>query len=169
MRILKDRQEIAREINIKRTTTVRIDLADSDDYGIKSQIINIDNETFNDGTPYLIKAEIRAYADNMKFEFSGFGTFLSDSFSYYDMEEMVELANAPIVKTDSDVVLIIVNSRTKQMFAPVVLHTGKRIDAHCITPLAFTDEDNDAMPWMMNVDDADLKKEWLSSVKNNKI
>lgn len=161
MRILKDRKEIAKEVNIKRTTTVRIDLADSDEYGIKSQIINIDNGTFRDGTPYLIKAEIRAYCDEMKFTINGFNTCLKDSFSYYDIEEMVEQANAPVVKADSDVVLIIVNSRTKQMLAPVVLHTGKRIDAHCITPLTFADEDNDAMPWMMNIDDEELKKEWL--------
>lgn len=162
MRILRDRREIANEINIKRTTTARIDLADSDEYGIKSQIVNIDNGTFKDGTPYLLKAEIRAYADEMKFTFSGFGTFLSDRFSYYDLEEMVEQANAPVVKADSDVVLIIVNSRTKEMFAPVILHTKKRIDAYCMTPLEFTDEDNDAMPWMMQIDDEELKKKWLT-------
>lgn len=161
MRILRDRREIANEINIKRTTTVRIDLVDADDYGIKSQVVSIDNGTFKDGTPYLIKAEIRAFADEMKFTFNGFCTCLSDSFSYYDIEEMVEQANAPIIKPDSDVVLVIVNSRTKEMFAPVVLHTGKRINAHCMTPLTFIDEDNDAMPWMMSVDDANLKTEWF--------
>lgn len=161
MRILKDREEIAKEVNIKRTTTVRIDLADSDEYGIKSQIINIDNGTFKDGTPCLLKAEIRAYADEMKFTFSGFNAYLSNSFSYYDIEEMAEQANAPIVKADSDVVLIIVNSRTKEMFAPVILHTGKRIDAHCSMPLTFIDEDNDAMGWMLHIDDEELKKEWL--------
>lgn len=166
MKTLKDKREIANEINVKRTTTVRIDLADADEYGLKSQKVLIDNGTFNNGHPYLIKAEIVAYYDQMKFTFSRFCTCLSDSFGYSDIEEMAELANAPIVKTDSDVVLVFVNSKKREAYAPCVLHTSKRVDPHCTTPLTFTDEDNSAVGYMAQ---SEHFNEWMEArMRNNK-
>lgn len=158
MKTLKDRREIANEINVKRTTAVRIDLADADKYGIKSQKVVIDNGTFRDGTPYLVKAEIRAYCDEMKFTFSGFCTCLSNRFGYSDIEEMIEYANAPVIKPDSDVVLVIVNSKKREAYAPCVLHTSKRVNTNCSTPLTFTDEDNSALGYMMQSEHFD---EWM--------
>lgn len=160
MKTLKDRREIANEINVKRTTTVRIDLADADEYGLKSQKVLIDNGTFRDGTPYLVKAEIRAYSDEMKFTFSGFSTCLSNSFGYSDIEEMVELANAPVIKPDSDVVLVFVNSKNRKAYAPCVLHTSKRVDPNCSTPLTFTDEDNSAVGYMAQ---SEHFNEWMEA------
>lgn len=172
MRTLNDRYEIAKEINIKRTTTVRIDLADSDCYGLKSQKITIDNGTFRDGTPYLVHAEIRAYCDEMRFTFSGFSACLSASFGYHDIEEIVEYANAPIVKPDSDVVLAIVDSKTRKAYKPIVLHTAKRVDPHCSTPLTFIDEDNEALTYMMMCEDDNLRNQWIEArvryMKRNK-
>ena len=162
MKTLKDRREIANEINVKRTTTVRIDLADADEYGLKSQKVLIDNGTFNNGHPYLVKAEIRAYCDEMKFTFKGYSACLHDSFGYYDMEEMAELANAPIVKPDSDVVLVFVNSKKREAYAPCVLHTSKRVDPNCITPLTFTDEDNDAFIYMY-MSESEHFNDWMET------
>ena len=158
MKTLKDRREIANEINVKRTTAVRIDLADADEYGLKSQKVLIDNGTFNNGHPYLVRSEIRAYCDEMKFTFKGFCTCLSNSFGYSDIEEMVEYANAPVIKPDSDVVLVIVDSKKRQAYAPCVLHTSKRVDPHCTTPLTFTDEDNSALCYMVRSEHFD---EWM--------
>ncbi len=149
MKQLTDRREIAKAINVERKTVVRIDLAEADEYGIKSQKVVIDNGTFRDGTPYMVRAEIRAYADEMKFTFHGFGSCIHSDFGYYDVEEMVEYANAPVIKTDSDVVLVIVDSENKKAYAPVILHTGNRVDAHCSTPLTFVDEDNNALAYMV--------------------
>lgn len=160
MKLLKDRKEIAREINIKRTTTVRIDLADADSYGIKSQKVVIDNGTFSDGIPYRVRAEIRAYADEMKFTFHGFATCIHSDFGYSDIEEMTEYANAPVIKADSDVVLVIVDSKKRQAYAPCVLHTSKRVDPHCITPLEFTDEDNSALGYMVGSEHFDDWMDW---------
>lgn len=159
MKYIGTRTEIAKEINIKRTTTVRIDLADADCYGLKSQKVLIDNGTFRDGTPYLIRAEIRAFCDEQKFTFASYGVCLSNSFGYYDMEEILTYANAPVIKTDSDVVIAIVDSKSKRMFTPVLLHTGKRVDAHCSTPLTFEDDDNDASAYMRYAD-RELVAEW---------
>ena len=158
MKTLKDRREIANEINVKRTTAVRIDLADADKYGIKSQKVVIDNGTFSDGIPYRVRAEIRAYADEMKFTFHGFATCIHSDFGYSDIEEMTEYANAPVIKPDSDVVLVIVDSKKRQAYAPCVLHTSKRVDPHCTTPLTFTDEDNSALGYMVGSEHFD---EWM--------
>lgn len=169
MKHLTDRKAIAQAINIDRIPVVRIDLADSDEYGLKSQKVLVDNGTFRDGTPYLIGAEIRAYADTMKFEVVSYGTCLKDSFSYYDMEEMLAYANAPVLKKDSDVVIAVVDSENKKAFAPAVLHTGDRISAHCMNPIAFTDEDNNALGYMASANPS-LWSKWCEDWKrhNNK-
>lgn len=164
MKLLTNRYEIADAINIKRLPTVRVDLADADEYGLVSQKVLIDNGHFNDGTPYLIRSEIRAYSDERKWTFSSYGTTLSSSFTYEDMENMVTYANAPVIKPDTDIVLAVVDSSKRKMFCPVILHTGNRIDPHCSTPLTFTDEDNDATTYMLLADEQ-LWNHWMEIYK----
>lgn len=144
MKMLNTKQEIASTINSHTLPVVRLDLADADAYGIKSQKVLIDNGTFRDGFPYLVHAEIRAYRDERKFTFSSFCCCLTNSFSYHDMEEILVYANAPIIKKDSDVIIAIVDSKNKTVYKPIILHTGKYINPHCSTPLDFADTDNDA-------------------------
>lgn len=138
---LKERTEIAKAINGHKMPVVTIDLADADDFGLKSEKVLIDNGFFNDGFPYYIHAEIRAYSDKTDFTFSQGCVFLSSSFSYSDMKEMLEYRNAPIIKPDEDVIIAIIDSRNHTAYAPMVLHTGKRIDAHSCSPLYFEDKD----------------------------
>ena len=166
MKHLTTRTEIANEINIKRTPTVVIDLADSDDYGLKSKKVLIDNGKFRDGSPYLIRAEVRAYCDERKFTFTSHGACLTADFGYSDLVEMAEYANAPVIRKDSDVVIVVLDSNNHKMLAPVVLHTGNRIDAHCSTPLTFVDGDNDALPYMAYADDA-LFTRWAEIYKTH--
>ena len=141
MKILKERSEIAVAINGHKMPVIVIDFADTDDYGLKSKKVLIDNGTHRDGFPYYIRAELRAYADETKFKFHSGGTFISSSFSYYDMAEMLEYRNAPIIKTDEDVIISIIDSKKKQVYYPIILHTSNRINQHCSTPLTFVDED----------------------------
>jgi hypothetical protein len=148
MKLLTERTEIATAINGHKMPVITIDLADADTYGLKSQKVLIDNGTFRDGFPYYLKCEVRAYADEKKFKFSQGGVGLSASFTYYDMKEMLDYRNAPIVKPDEDVIIAIINSKKKDFFAPMVLHTNKRIDAHCTTPLTFADDDYSTRPWL---------------------
>lgn len=150
MKMLNTKQEIATAINSHKTTVVRIDLADADDYGLKSQPILIDNGTFRDGFPYLIRSKIRAFTDERKFTFCSGCTCLSNSFGYHDMEELLTYANALIVKPDSDVILAIVDSKKRQAYKPIIMHTAKRINQHCSTPLTFVDEDNDATMFLLS-------------------
>ena len=154
MKMLKTKQEIAVAINMHEMPVVRIDLADADEYGIKSQKVLIDNGKFrrlnptDPDMPYLVRAEIRAFVDERKFTFASYGCCLSNTFGYHDMEELLDYANAPIIKRDSDVVLAIVDSRRKIAYKPIILHTRNRVDPNCQVPLGFTDEDNDATEYI---------------------
>lgn len=72
MKTLETKQEIAIAINMHEMPVVRIDLADADEYGIKSQKVLIDNGKFrrlnptDPDMPYLVRAEIRAFVDEKK-------------------------------------------------------------------------------------------------------
>ena len=152
-------------MNYDQLPTVRIDLADADEYGLKSQTVRIDNGHFSDGMPYYIKAEIRVYCDEQKFTFSSFGACLDNSFGYYDMEEMMTFANAPIIKPDSDVLICVVNSETREVYKPCILHTSAKVAKHCSTPLTFTDTNNWAFPYMANVPNKDLREKYAERFK----
>ena len=150
MRVLKERTEIAKAINGHKMPVITIDLADADEYGLKSENVLIDNGTFRDGFPYYIRSQVRAYCDEDKFKFSSGGTCISASFGYHDIKEMLEYRNAPIVKTDEDVVIAIIDSKKKQAYYPIVLHTAKRINQFCSTPLTFIDDEYSTIPYMVN-------------------
>lgn len=149
MKVLTKRTEIAKAINGHKMPVITIDLADADEYGLKSQKVLIDNGTFDDGFPFYLHSEIRAYNDETKFKFSQGGTMIKASFNYYDMAEMLEYRNAPIVKKDEDVIIAVIDSNKKVAYNPIVLHTSKRIDAHCSTPLTFVDEDYSTLPFLI--------------------
>lgn len=140
MKTLKTKREIATEINIKGTTTVRLDLAERDDFGLISQKIRIDKGFFSDGTPNYDRATIRAFSDRKQFVFHNAFAGISAELTYFDIEEMIAYANAPIVRPDSDVVLVIVDSRLGGYYDPLVLHVNKEGDG-------FIPEDKDASMW----------------------
>ena len=89
-----------------------------------------------------LRAELRAYNDENSFVFRANGVYISDSFGYSHMEEMLACANAPVVKPDSDVVIAIVDSRQSGLFKPIVLHTSKKVSPHTTHPISF-DEDSE--------------------------
>lgn len=130
MKRLTERTEIAKAINFKQYPVIKIDLADKDDYGIKGTKVNIDF-----GGDYYIHAEIRAYSDTRYLTTSQGATMLRASVSYSDYMEMTEYANAPTIKADQDILIFLHNSETREVFAPAIIRTGKRIDRNCQTPL----------------------------------
>ena len=135
MKRLTERTEIAKAINFGKYPVVKIDLADKDEYGIKGTKVRIDNGTFKSGERYFVNAEIRAYSDEKVLTTSQGGTMLVDRLSYADYMEMTEYANAPIIKANQEIVVFLYNSATKDVYAPVIIKTGDRVDAHCSTPL----------------------------------
>ena len=135
MKRLTERTEIAKAINFGKYPVIRIDLADTDEYGIKGTKVRIDNGKFKSGEAYFINAEIRAYSDERVLTTSQGCSMLVDKLSYADYIEMTEYANAPIIKANQEIVIFLYNSETREVFAPTIIKTGERIDAHCSTPL----------------------------------
>ena len=124
MRFLTDREEIATTITGRECAVVTIDLADADEFGLVSEPVVVDKGTYNDGFPRMARGHIRCYTDAKKFVFHEGVCGISASFGYYDVVEMAEYRNAPVIRKDSDVVLVVKDSRVKACWV-VVLHTGK--------------------------------------------
>lgn len=137
MKMLETRTEIATTVNFKKMPVITFDLSKKDEYGWSGTKVNIDNGTFRDGEPYYIHAEIRTYKDTNCLEFATYGVCLSSSWSYYDIVEILEYSNAPVVKADQDILIFPINTETKKAYKPVVLHTGERVNPHCMTPLGL--------------------------------
>ena len=153
MKYLKDRQELAMAMNFGKYPVLRIDLADTDDYGLKGCRVRIDNGTFRSGEPYIIKAELRVYRDEKKLTTFQSGACLSASFGYHDYFEMTENAMAPLIHPDEDVVVAVYDSRKKEPYAAVLVHTEKHVNAGCISPLSFEDADMTAYLRMAGIFD----------------
>lgn len=147
IKYLKDRHEIALAINFGKYPVLKIDLADADDYGLKGCKVRIDAGTFKDGAPYVIGATLRVFRDECKLTTSSECCVLTNDFTYYDYTAMVEKAQAPLIKPDQDVVVAVYNSKTKQAYAPVIVHTSKHVSRHCSTPISF--EEADMTPYLL--------------------
>lgn len=130
MKRLTERTEIAKAINFGKYPVIKIDLADRDEYGVKGTKVNIDF-----GGEYFIHAKIRSYSDTKYLQTSQGATMLSATISYDDYIEMVEYANAPVIKADQEIVIVMVDSENRVVYEPVIIKTGKRIDKFCSTPL----------------------------------
>ena len=137
MKRLTERTEIASAINFRKYPVVKIDLSDIDDYGIKGAKVLIDNGFFRSGEPYYVKATLRAYNDEKVLKFHQYAHGLSASFTYHDIEEMLDYSSVPVIKADQDILICPINSVTREAYAPVILHTGKHLDPHSSTPLTL--------------------------------
>ena len=137
MKRLTERQDIAMAMNFGKYPVVKFDLADADDYGLKGCTVRVDAGSFSDGLPFTIKAELRVYTDQRKLTTSSWGACLTDSLSYFDYTDMIETAQAPLIKPDQEVVVAIYDSRNNMAYAPMIVKTGKSVRRHCQTPLDF--------------------------------
>ena len=69
------------------------------------------------------------------------GKGLSASFTYSDLVKRAEIAQAPIIEKDQEVVIVILDSKNKQMYAPMLVKTSSRVDPHGSKPIGFEDVD----------------------------
>ena len=135
MKFLETRTEIAKAINFKQYPTIRIDVSQIDDYGIVGTRVLIDNGKFRTGEPYYIQATIRAYRDEGFLVFNQYGSCLHASFTYSDMEKILDYANVPVIKAGQEILVCLVDSAKRLVYKPVLLKTGDRIDPNCSKPL----------------------------------
>ena len=135
MKIISGKTEIAAAINFGRYPVIRIDMSQTDDYGVIGAPVRIDNGTFSTGEPYFVRCHLRTFKDENVLTFDAGGVALKANLSYSDYERMLEYANAPIVKPDQDIMVCMVDSGRRLVCDPVVLRTGKHVDPYCMTPL----------------------------------
>ena len=135
MKVLTNKTEIAAAINFSQHPVIRIDLSQTDLYGVVGAPVRIDNGTFTTGEPYFVRCHLRAFRDENVLVFNAGGVALKAYLSYGDYEQMLKYTNAPIVKPDQDILVCMVDSKRRLVYDPVVLRTGKRVDPHCMTPL----------------------------------
>ena len=141
MKLLHDKHELAMAMNFGKYPVLKIDLADSDDYGLKGCKVRIDAGTFKDGEPYTIRATLRAYRDECKLTTSAAPVGLTNTFTYEVYFKMAEYAQAPLIKADQDVVVAVYDSNKKCAYAAFIVHTSKFVSKHCSTPIQFEDAD----------------------------
>lgn len=132
MKRLTERTQIAKAINFGKYPVIKIDLADKDEYGVKGTKVNIDF-----GGEYFIHATIRSYNDENYLTTTQGATTLKSSLNYGDYLEMIEYANAPVIKANQEIVIALIDSEKKEVYAPAIIKTGERIDKFCSTPLAL--------------------------------
>lgn len=130
MKSLNERKEIAQAINFNKYPVIKIDLSEHDEYGLKGTKVNIDF-----GAEYYLHAEIRAFNDTRYLTTTQGATVLSDSMSYSDYMEMVEYANAPVIKPNQEILIFTYDSKKKEIYPPVIIKTSEKIDRLCTTPL----------------------------------
>lgn len=134
MKRLTGRQEIAAAMNFGKYPVLKIDLKDADEYGLKGSICRIDMGEFRDGSKWYERAELRVYRDEKKITFSAFGCCLAAQYSYSDFMDDLETATAPIVKPNSEIVIAILDSEKREIYAVYVVET-KNVSRHCQTPI----------------------------------
>ena len=124
MKFLTDREEIAQAINGRKMPVVTIDLADADEYGLISEPVVVDEGTYRDGFTRMTRGHIRCFRDAQQFTFHAEICGISANFGYGDVEEMAQYRNAPVLTKDTDVILVIKDSKARNCWV-AVLHTGK--------------------------------------------
>lgn len=139
MKRLKSREEIATAINFKKYPVVTIDVSKRDEYGIVGCPVCISAGFFRTGEPHYVKATCRVYSDEQVLTFTRGGAMIAADFGYRDIEEMLEYANVPIINPDSEVLLVIIDSKKRVAYEPVVIRTSVRADPYCSTPLTFAE------------------------------
>lgn len=140
MKRLTEREEIAQALNFGKYPVLKIDLSECDEYGLKGSVCRVDQGEFRDGSKYYKRSELRVYSDERKLAFGSHGCCLSAQLSYIDLMEYIETAMSPIVKPDSEFVVVIYDSKVREVYAVIVASTGKA-SRHSTKPLSVEEVD----------------------------
>ena len=149
MKFLKDRQEIARIINIDDTPVITFDL-DHEMNGYKGcyegSKIKIDNGR---GRAYSIRCTAHIWSDKegydpllpfmaKQIDLNSRGSCIHSSFGYSDVLEMEQWSNARTVKAGDSVVVLFKSDRQKTCFLRL-MKVSDHVTAHCITAATLVD------------------------------
>lgn len=142
MKFLKERTEIASAINFHKYPTIPLDVSNVTEYGIRGGRLLVDCGHFRDGEPWYEPANLYIYRDERKLVVScNGGCGLHAGFDYYDIKEMIDNRNLPIIGPDQDVLIVAFDSKTHEAFKPFIVHTSKHVDPHCTQPITIEGDD----------------------------
>ena len=134
MKTFTDRYEIAKLLNFNKYPVLSLNLAKD-----KKYIIDGEEDTryykggkvrFSKGD-YLWHGDLCYFTDTKQLLITNDSACLKASFGYSDIAEDLEIANAPIIKENSEVVVVIHDS--KKRLACVCLVEIGDIEKHCST------------------------------------
>lgn len=153
MKITNDRYEIARLLNFNKYPVLNLDIAKDkmkDDFFkgcYKGQKVRF--EYFNNRNEKMLWHGTLAFFKDSGLCIQNDSAILKKDFGYYDIVEDLENANAPIIRENSECVVVIHDS--KKELAMVCLTTIKRIDRFCSTAYQFEEDFTDIIHGLENM------------------
>lgn len=125
MRVVTERTEIAKVLNSYREyPVIELDLSNRDSEKIIGPKVLVAYSKNNEPVRY-VKANADVWYDEGKLSITQGAVGIKSSFGYSDIREMLDYANAPILRENSKVVVVVTDSLNKQFFPPVILDLGK--------------------------------------------
>lgn len=129
MKQLKTREELAKAINLGKYPVLKIDIQNN--FKIGDKIVGFGgckvktNERIFNGTKLWDKCTIWWYDDEQKFVLNEKNVCVSNRYTYYDLMEDIEFANAPTIDKKQDVVMVVYDSKTQKIFSTMVVSLDK--------------------------------------------
>ena len=162
MKSLTGSQEIAEAINFGKHPVLKLDLSQCDWYGLKGSICRIDMGEFCNGIKYYKRAQLCVYKYEKKLSFSSPACFLTANKSYSDFMNDVETAMSPIIKPDSEFIVVIYDSKVGEVYKVYLVETGTT-HRHCQAPISVEPVDMKDF-----VEIADVRYKMNSKLQMNK-
>ena len=159
MKFLSDRREIALAMNFGKYPVITMDIQKPKrgwDAGVYEGCkVRVDCGTFGDGMPFYKECSPMIFVDNYnegiedtienrvfsKIELTCPGACLSNSFGASDVLEMAETANAPLLKSGQEVVVVYKAERDGELVVMVKMMKVGRVSRHCSTVATLEDID----------------------------
>lgn len=143
MKILQERTEIAKAINFGKYPVIVIDQSNviemgGEIVGYRGGKVRVPWD-YHGETMYL-EAQVNYWKDDNKLVIGCSGSVIKNGFSYSDLIEMAEYANAPILDKNQEFVLIVHNSLTNVAYNPMILKTKDYKDIHCMDVLVVEEK-----------------------------
>ena len=144
MKTLTDRQEIAKAINLGKYPVLYLDLAKDELKGYEGcyqgQRCKFRNEW--NGQTFFGHGNLSYWGDSKELTITNDSVCLQSRFSFYDLKEMVENANATEVAGEQEVVVVIMNSKKELSAYPVLTKTTK-YNRNCSTAMKIEGDFSD--------------------------
>lgn len=137
MKKIVSREEFAKLVNFGKYPVLNVDMNQE---GFMNEIydgckVRVDFGNFKSGERYLAKGEFKYYKSENKFYIASYGICISNRFTYEDAMDCVEYAQAPIIDEGKEVVIVVHNSKDRDL--DVYLAKAINKNKFCSTMMEF--------------------------------